>query len=145
MGNTPSTQSIQTQIESANIMAKQASEALICGPDCQKDKNEANLKQIYYNAVTNLGTAPAQLAQAEKNYYTFKQGISGYNEFLSGKFGKIMVTLKSDLNSIFNAHIGELINSNDIYQSLYITHQRVKDYYSNLQFENNNIETKYIY
>ena len=52
-------------------MIEKSSEAIICGPDCQKIKVSEELKQKYLDAETNLQTAPIKLDESKKNYYVY--------------------------------------------------------------------------
>ena len=61
------------------LMAK-SQQSLLCGPDCQKQKNLDELKQKYENAITNVNTAPQQLTDAKKKYFTALEGTAAYNK-----------------------------------------------------------------
>ena len=41
-------------LDSFNDLINKATEAVMCGPDCQKEKTSSQLKQIYLNSKTNL-------------------------------------------------------------------------------------------
>ena len=56
----------QNTTNQINKMLEQASEALLCGPTCQKIKLTDELKQKYLDAQTNLETAPIQVEQSKK-------------------------------------------------------------------------------
>ena len=45
----------------------QASQSMSCDSECQRKKTEAELKQKYLNAQTNLATAPDQVSSSLKN------------------------------------------------------------------------------
>ena len=146
MGSTQSktAQSVESKIATANSMAQQASNALICGPDCQQRNTEATLRKQYTDASTNIITAPAQLIQAEKNYYTFTGSHGGetYNTFLDGKYKKIADDLKIDINSNFGDEITAAIGLNNTYNTLYINYQNIQDRFDNLHQENIDIDNK---
>jgi hypothetical protein len=137
-------QSVESKIATANSMAQQASNALICGPDCQQRNTEATLRQQYTDASTNIITAPAQLIQAEKNYYTFTGSHGGetYNTFLDGKYQKIADDLKIDINSNFGDEITAAIGLNNTYNTLYINYQNIQDRFDNLHQENIDIDNQ---
>jgi len=137
-------QSVESKIATANSMAQQASNALICGPDCQQRNTESTLKQQYTNASNNIITAPSQLVQAEKNYYTFtgSHGGTTYNTFLDGKYQTIASNLKTDINDNFNAEITSAIGLNNTYNTLYINYQNIQDRYDNLLQENTDIDNQ---
>jgi len=136
------TQSVDSQIATANAMAQQASNALICGPNCQQQNTASTLRQLYKDASTNIITAPAQLIQAEKNYYTFTAGVDGYNTFLNTKYQTIADNLKTDISNKFNGQITNAIGLNNTYNTLYINYQNIQDRFDNLQQENTDIDNK---
>lgn len=139
-----STQSVESKIASANLMAQQASAALICGPDCQQRNTEATLRQQYTDASNNIITAPEKLVQAEKNYYTFTGSHGGetYSTFLDGKYKKIADDLKADINSNFNDDITSARGLNNTYNTLYTNYQNIQDRFDNLKQENIDIDNQ---
>ena len=62
-----------------NQMIQESSDALLCGPECQKAKTSASLLSIYEAAQENVKTAPYQLTDARKNYYVYTEGQYEYN------------------------------------------------------------------
>jgi hypothetical protein len=73
--NNPNAQSLlqsqQLSQEKINELLEQSSQAIMCGPECQKAKVSEDLKQKYLDAETNMQTAPMQLDQSKKNYYVY--------------------------------------------------------------------------
>lgn len=67
-----------------NALIEQSAQAIMCGPECQKQKNTEDLKQKYLDAQTNMQTAPMQLEEAKKNYYVFSEGQNAYNNVQEG-------------------------------------------------------------
>ena len=63
-----------------NSLINQASNAIICDSNCQKQKQAETLKQTFEAAQANLATAPGQLQVAERNYVTLTQGEGVYSE-----------------------------------------------------------------
>lgn len=53
--------------------------ALTCGPTCQRENKINELRQKYLDAQTNKLTAPQQVVNAEKDYYTFAEGTAAYD------------------------------------------------------------------
>jgi len=63
-----------------NSLINQASNAIMCDSNCQKQKQAETLKQTFEAAQANLATAPGQLQVAERNYVTLTQGEGVYSE-----------------------------------------------------------------
>ena len=53
-----------------------ATHAIACDPECQRERTSNELREKYFNAKTNLMTAPNQVNVAAKNYYTFVKYVS---------------------------------------------------------------------
>ena len=81
----------------------ETSQALVCGPDCQKQKVSEELKQKYLGAQTNLQTAPINLENTRKNYYVFTEGRPFYDnmleEELKQKAEQIAILLSENFNN----------------------------------------------
>jgi hypothetical protein len=96
--------------------------ALLCGPDCQKQKTLTNLEQIYIKAQNEVVVAPVNLQTAKKNYYVFSQGETGYNNMLEQELKKKVDGIAISMTNLFNneiqkAHILNSYLNNDIINS----------------------------
>ena len=92
-----------------NDLLEKSSQAMSCGPTCQKIKVTKELKQKYLDAKTNMLTAPIELEQSKKNYFVFKEGGPYYNDMrdkeLSEKITKISELLVENFkNEVSNAN-----------------------------------------
>lgn len=105
-----------------NALIEQSSQAIMCGPECQKQKNTEDLKQKYLDAQTNMLTAPIQLEEAKKNYYLFSGGQNAYNNVqeneLKSKAEKISKLIAEKfLEEIKHAKILNFYYNSDIINS----------------------------
>ena len=85
MGEQVPPELIKCQQESTNklnSLLDQYSKQVMCGPDCQREKTTASLKQKMLDAQTNIQSGPTQLAQAKKAYYTYVGGEGAYTRAL---------------------------------------------------------------
>jgi len=103
-------QNHQITQDKINNLLEQSTEALRCGPDCQKLKITEELKQKYLDAETNMLTAPIKLEQSKKNYYLYTEGNTYYDnireEELKNKSEKISQLLEENFNNeVSNANI----------------------------------------
>jgi hypothetical protein len=96
-------QNQQISQEKINELLEQSSQAIICGPSCQKLKVSEELKQKYLDAETNTQTAPIKLEQSKKNYYVYTEGRPYYDNMkedeLKIKADKISEMLEENFNS----------------------------------------------
>ena len=89
-----------------NQLLEQSTNALMCGPSCQKDKKKEELKQAYDAAQSNLYSAPAQVEETKRQYYEFSKGSAFYDRMqetdLEKKAAKLAVKLKNAFNQVWN-------------------------------------------
>jgi len=106
-----------------NSLLKQSQKAMTCGPDCQKIETAQTLKQAYLDAQANVETAPKQLEDAAKSYYTFTGGVAGYedylNKFVESQANTIIDIMQksfadnlSTAKTIVNNYQAQIINAN---------------------------------
>ena len=69
----------QANTAQINALLKASTDALLCGPECQKVKMGETLKNKYLAAEENVKTAPYQLIEAKKNYYVYTKGQYEYD------------------------------------------------------------------
>ena len=93
----------QISQQKINELLEQSSEAIMCGPTCQKLKVSEELKQKYLDAQTNIQTAPIKLEQTKKHFYVYTEGRPFYDnmkeEELKQKANKISDLLKENFNT----------------------------------------------
>ena len=93
----------QISQQKINELLEQSSQAIMCGPTCQKLKVSEELKQKYLDAQTGIQTAPIKLEQSKKNFYIYTEGRPFYDnmkeEELKQKANKISDLLKENFNT----------------------------------------------
>jgi len=133
-----SDQSNVNTLNNFNSFIQQASQTIMCGTECQKQKTSDQLKKLYLDAQTNLTTAPNQLAVAEKNYFTFSQGESGYNDYNNSN----LTEKATEIANLFKANfIKDVINCNseiENYAGLSVNYENVLELY--LKYIKENVE-----
>lgn len=125
-----------------NDLIMKSHDAIICGPDCQKQKKADQLKTDYLNAKKNLETAPEQLSLAAKNYYTYSQGESGYNNYVEDELTKKSQEIIVIFKSIFSELFSNIEKLNDTYNSNFIQSRHVVELYKDYLKENFLLEKK---
>lgn len=88
-----------------NALLDKANELLSCGPTCQKLKKAEDLKQKYLDAQTNLETAPQQLENTKRQYYTFIAGETEYGTLLEEELKVKAEEIATKLTDGFNKAI----------------------------------------
>lgn len=113
--------------EQINNLLEQSTQALLCGPDCQKQKVSDELKQKYLNAQTNLQTAPINLETTKKNYYVYTQGESSYDNMLETDLKKKAEEIGELIGASFNDEVASAETMNKYYNTALINSNYTKD------------------
>ena len=92
-------------------------QALTCGPTCQREKEIEVLKQKYLDAQTNKLTAPQNIIDAEKAYYTYAEGTAAYDAIRTKELqdkanALVQLMQKIFIEELYN--IGQLIKMYNI-------------------------------
>ena len=125
-----------------NDLIKSANSALSCGPTCQKQKTKNDLKNKYLAAKNNEKTAVYQVYDANKNYLTFTEGESGYNEYVDKELEKKGSDIADNYNTNFNKNINTITDKINTFNSLFLNVKNVGDLYKKYKNENDLLEKK---
>jgi hypothetical protein len=71
-----------------NQLISNATDSVLCNPECQQAREAASLLKIYNEAQSNLSSAPTEFYNAQKNYLTFTEGTAAYDEFIVAQYTK---------------------------------------------------------
>ena len=124
-----------------NALLAKSTEALTCGPDCQKMKTTQELEQKYLDSQTNMQTAPIQLEDARKNYYVYTKGDSAYNQMLEDDLTKKADRIGDVISSRFNEEVKKATILNTYYNSDLVNSKNTFELYNRYLKENKNAET----
>ena len=91
-----------------------ASEALTCGPVCQREKELTKLNQEYLNAQTNVQVAPITLEETKKNYYVFKDGRPFYENMLEKELEEKAEHIATIISENFDEEVGTVTTLNEV-------------------------------
>jgi hypothetical protein len=119
-----------------NDFLDSANQTLSCDSNCQEKKKISELKKKYLESKTNLLTAPNQVESSYKNYLTYTQGDSAYNEYLDNKLAEKADNIINIFQSNFSEAIKKAIESYDTYSGLLLNFSHVVELYTNLLKEN---------
>jgi hypothetical protein len=68
-----------------NAFITEATDAVTCNSDCQKEREAEKLKQAYLDARTNVASSDSNLADAREKYLVFTEGSSAYNDLVESE------------------------------------------------------------
>jgi hypothetical protein len=126
----------QFDMNKFNTLISQASDAVLCNSECRKQRETDKLKQNYLNSQTNLASASNQVQVAEKNYVTFTQGASGYNDLLDSQLQEKAQEIANKFTEYFDNDSKEITTQIDTYEGLLLNFKNVAELYLKYKTEN---------
>lgn len=123
-------QNQESQVNQVNQLIQKANEAITCGPACQEQTKIEDLQKKYLNAQANVATAPQQLENAEKEYYTTSKGEAYYSDFLRNKLQGKADILGNTLKSNFQKNIQLTTDFSQTYDSLSSNYQHILELFN---------------
>jgi hypothetical protein len=129
-------------LDKFNTMVDQATEAITCDSNCQKQRTKNDLKQKYLNAQTNLATAPIQVANAKKNYVIYSQGQTSYDDQVDKELTTKAKELASFYAENFNKESQNVLTDIQTYSGLLTNLKNVFDLYEKYKKENEELQKK---
>jgi len=129
-------------LDKFNSMIDQATQAITCDSNCQKERTIDELKQKYLRAQTNLATAPNQVATAKKNYVIYSQGQTSYDDQVDRQLTKKAKELASFYGENFNKESQNVYTNIDTYSGLLTNLRNVFDLYVKYKKENVELQKK---
>jgi hypothetical protein len=106
-----------TSMSQINDIIEKANSAIICGPECQRQKQADMLRQKYLDAQTNLQTAPINLENSRKEYYVFTEGQPYYDNLLEQELKQKAEIIAKLLTESFNDELASAITMNEYYKT----------------------------
>ena len=120
-------QSQQASKDKINELLEQSSEAIMCGPACQKIKVSEELKQKYLDAETNIQTAPIKLEQSKKNYYIFTEGRPYYDNMREEELRIKADAISKMIEENFNSEVSSANTMNAYLNTALINSENTKE------------------
>ena len=120
-------QSQQINQDNINELLEKSSEAIMCGPDCQKIKVSEELKQKYLDAETNLQTAPIKLDESKKNYYVYTEGRPYYDNMKEQELQKKATSIAKALEDNFTNEVSNATTMNNYLNTAIINSKNTTD------------------
>ena len=123
-------------LDQFNSLMTQASQAMSCDSECQRQKTAEELKQKYSNAQTNLATAPDQVTSSLKNYMVFTDGTPAYNEYLDKTLESKAIQIATEFENTFTEDSGKILLSIKTCEGLLINFKNVVELYTKYKVDN---------
>jgi lipopolysaccharide export LptBFGC system permease protein LptF len=113
--------------DSINKTIQMINNNIMCGPECQKQKEIDELKLKYEQAQSNLNTAPSQYKTAKKNFLVASEGRDKYEEKQRIEYQKEAQTFINSQKKIRDSQTKDINNLNNDYNALIIYSQNMND------------------
>jgi len=110
-----------------NSFLDQATQAISCGSDCQKQRTEQELKDKYLYAQSNLTLAEPEFQLAKRNYYTYVSGENGYNEMIEKELKEISDITVEKYKETYHDEIEKIKSQLETYNGLLLNFTNVVD------------------
>jgi hypothetical protein len=117
----------QISQDKINELLEKSSQAIMCGPTCQKLKVSEELKQRYLDAETNIQTAPIKLEQSKKNYYIYTEGRPYYDNMKEEELKKKANTISQLIEENFNNEVSSANTMNTYLNTALVNSENTKD------------------
>jgi hypothetical protein len=127
-------------MNSFNDLINQANQMLTCGPACMQNQKTSQLEENYIDAETNMVNAPQKVYLAKKELITYKDGESGYNEYIDKELISQADAIASAYQEKFNTDINNIQNSINTYKGLFVNLNNVFDLFKKYELENKELE-----
>jgi hypothetical protein len=129
-------------ITQMNQLIQQSTQALMCGPDCQKQKKISELKQNYLNAQTNAESASSTLSTAQQEYYTYTQGPAGYNKIIDSELEVKANKIADVMFAKYNESISTTTRLTDTSSNLTNNYHHILELYNEYVHKNKILKDK---
>jgi hypothetical protein len=126
----------KNNLDKFNSMIDQASAAIACDSECQRQQKDDELKKAYMDAQTNLATAPNNVYVSRKNYVVFDQGQPAYDELIDRELSQQAQKLSSYYQTNFNDESKNINFNINTYSGLLINLKNIFDLYLKYKEEN---------
>lgn len=126
----------QFDLNKFNSFLNSAAEAISCDSECQSNKAAEELKNKYLTAKTNLNLAEPQFQLARKNFYTYVDGQSGYNEMIEEELTKKANLFVDKFKENYKLEENKIHSQLETYDGLLINFRNIVDLYKQYKIEN---------
>lgn len=126
----------QFDLNKFNSFLNSAAEAITCDSECQRNKVVTQLKDKYLTAKSNLNLAEPQFQLARKNFYTYVDGQSGYNEMIEKELTEKANLFVDKFKENYKLEENKIHSQFETYDGLLINFRNIVDLYKQYKIEN---------
>jgi hypothetical protein len=132
---------MEYNLDNFNSLIEQASQAISCGPECQNEKKINELREIYEKSQFNKINADDIERNAAKNYITYAQGETAYQEYITNILTKKANEIIKNLKEYFTVNIAELEEKLANYDNLHANYSNIEELHKKYNDENGELFT----
>jgi len=128
----------QFDLNKFNSFLNDATKAISCNSECQRNKAAEKLKDKYLTAKANLHLAQPKYELAKQKYYTYVDGQSGYNEIIEKELQTKANLFDEKFKENYHLEKGKIKSQLETYDGLLINFRNIVDLYK--QYKKDNIK-----
>ena len=133
----------QPNITDLNNLLQEASNSIICGPECQRTNTKKKLYQNYLDAKSNLENGPNIVNERAKQYYMYSEGPIGYNNYINQDLEQQLNVIDNNLIEKFNNNLNQAKTNVELYKGVSVNYLSVIELYEYYLNNNKELEEKY--
>jgi hypothetical protein len=137
------TSSQESTINDFNKLLQEASNSIMCGPECQQNKQKSKLYQNYLDAKTTMINAPQMVDESAKKYYMYSEGPVGYNNYINQNLEQKLSIINKEITAKFTDKLNKANSSLELYKGISVNYAYVLELYEYYLKDNKKLETKY--
>jgi len=126
----------QFDLNKFNSFLNDATQAISCNSECQRNKAAEKLKNNYLTAKANLHLAQPKYELAKQKYYTYVDGQSGYNEIIEKELQAKADLFDEKFKENYLLEKGKIQSQLQTYDGLLINFRNIVDLYKQYKKEN---------
>jgi hypothetical protein len=128
----------QFDLNKFNSFIESANNTISCNSECQKNNTIQQLKDKLVQAESNLVLADPEFEIAQKNYYTYVSGQSGYNELIQQELNEKAELFITTFKDNYKSEIGKIETELGTLTGILVNYRNIEDLYT--QYKEENIE-----
>jgi len=137
------TSSQQSTINDFNKLLQEASNSIMCGPECQQNKEKSKLYQNYLDAKTTMINAPQMVDETAKKYYMYSEGPIGYNNYINQNLEQKLSIINKEIIAKFKDNLNKANSNLELYKGISVNYAYVLELYEYYLKDNKKLETRY--
>jgi len=131
---------MSSNLNAFNSFLNKATESIMCGPDCQREKTIQELQQKINTAKTNQAMGPYNVEMAVKNYITYTKGESAYNDYNESRLTKQANGISTSIEKSFKEKTENTSEMIQQYSGLLNNYEYIVELYNNYLVKNKELE-----